>query len=120
LKEKRMRYGSKPPRLLPGDLLKRSVFEVESGFALDVRWVLEQLAEDGDVRINCGFPVDSVDGKGRTWGKDRFFDGGTSSLGTTSCAPVVESAYRVLGGGYLHEGKGPKRLIAVIPGDDAD
>ncbi len=84
--------AAKPPRLPPRELLARRPLQGEDGFAADIRWLLTQLAQGDTIRINCGFLVDSVDARGRTWGKDRFFDGGLSSVGTTHFAPPIEGA----------------------------
>jgi hypothetical protein len=43
--------------------------------ASDLRWILQQLADGGDIRIHCGgADAESVDGK--RWSRDRFFLGG--------------------------------------------
>jgi len=47
------------------------------GYALDVRWLLEELAAGRSLRINCGGQAYN-DCQSRTWGPDRFFLGGIS------------------------------------------
>jgi tetratricopeptide (TPR) repeat protein len=53
--------------------------------ASDVRWVLEQLASTGTLRINCD-GAEYTDTLGQSWGADRFFCGG-EERGSFVCEP---------------------------------
>ncbi|MBN1444459.1 MAG: protein kinase [Planctomycetes bacterium] len=46
-----------------------------SGYAGDLRWILERLQRREPIRINCG-GLDYTDGAGNRWSRDRFFLGG--------------------------------------------
>jgi hypothetical protein len=47
-----------------------------SGYAADLRWLLDRLDAGEPIRIDCG--GEGFSGSGAVWGKDRFFEGGNA------------------------------------------
>jgi hypothetical protein len=63
-------------KMAPGDAL--ASMPRASGYGEDIAWLLEALRYGAGIRIRCGGP-ECRDSKGRVWGKDRFYLGGTES-----------------------------------------
>jgi serine/threonine protein kinase/Tfp pilus assembly protein PilF len=79
--------SSSPPLLIDDLMVRRPLIEAVHAdspdtagprLAGDLRWLLRELAAMGEARISCGRATDYMDRQGRTWSRDRFFDGGAN------------------------------------------
>jgi tetratricopeptide (TPR) repeat protein len=117
-----LRIAGEEPALPLGSLLEREVLKAPTtgrrapSLAGDVRWVLEELAGTGSLRINCG-GEEETDRLGQRWGADRFFCSGEGQWETQvfacDASNVVDSTiYRTQRWGHARFGY----RIPVPPG----
>jgi hypothetical protein len=60
-------------------------------YPADVAWILDELAAGNAIRINCG-GAEYRDARGCSWGRDRFFIGGTALRYFNAPMPGVDIA----------------------------